>query len=72
MKGPDGVTCVMCRTKWEYEESIPGVDFAVDVGDAKQGSEGFINVGTQLGLNQRRSMFLFSWAFLWACSEVTG
>ncbi|KAF8458914.1 hypothetical protein BGX38DRAFT_1084775 [Terfezia claveryi] len=68
-KGPEGVTCVMCRTKWEYEESIPGVDLAVNVGGADLGSEGFMNVGAQLGLNQRRSIFLFPWAFVWARNE---
>ncbi|KAF8428771.1 hypothetical protein EV426DRAFT_585844 [Tirmania nivea] len=61
MKGSDGVTCVMCRTKWEYEESIPGIDLAVDVGSAKPGSEGFLNVGTQLGLNQRRNYDPNAW-----------
>lgn len=72
MKSPNGVTCVMCRTKWEYEESIPRVDLSVDVGDAKRGSEGYINVGTQLGLSQSRSMFFLSWAFVWARNEGTG
>lgn len=71
-KGPDAVTCVMCRVKWEYEESIPGVGLEVDVGSAKQGSEGFINVGEQLGLNQRRSMFLLFWAPVWLRNKTTG
>jgi len=59
-KNHGDVTCVMCRTKWVYEESVPGVDLVVDVEGATRGSEGFINVGAQLGLDERRGMFFFS------------
>lgn len=56
--GKSGGTCPVCRSEWEVDPEL--VSRVVRDEATGTGSEGYVNVAEQLGINPHRGMFSFA------------